>query len=183
MQECRIRAHEVMHVRLPDVSTKYEGQRTDGTHAVNGTAYMRGRMETFQCSFARNGRQIIRFVVNRPVGGSAATQLPESEPETRTVQVRFGQNSSQDFRGTLSPGSSVRYVFRGANRKFLRVHLSTRNHRTYFNIFTPNGRTLYESVRAGNDYRGQLWLDGEHVVEVYNRSQRPAAYDVWMELR
>lgn len=45
MQVCRVRAHEVLHVRMPDIETKYEGQRTDGTHAINGTAWMRGRTE------------------------------------------------------------------------------------------------------------------------------------------
>lgn len=74
MQECRIRAHEVLHTRLPNIETKYEGQRTDGTHAVNGTAWIRGRTETFQCSFNPRGRRIIQFVVNQPggTGGGAS---------------------------------------------------------------------------------------------------------------
>jgi integrase len=64
MAQCRARAGEVFSARLPDIDTKYEGQRTDGTHAVNGTAIFRGRTETFQCSFDRAGKRIIRFVVN-----------------------------------------------------------------------------------------------------------------------
>ncbi|MGD9805475.1 MAG: hypothetical protein AB7E81_24240 [Hyphomicrobiaceae bacterium] len=183
MQVCRIRAHEVIHTRLPDVETKYEGQRTDGTHAVNGTAWVSGRTETFQCSFDRHGGNIIQFVVNQPAGGSTATPLPESEPQTRTVNVDFRGNAVQEFRESLYPGESVRYVFRGGNRKFLQVHLYTRNNRTYFNIFTPDRHTLYESARAGNDYRGQLWLDGEHVVEVYNTSQARASFDVTLQLQ
>ena len=182
-QTCRIRAHEVLHTRLPNIDTKYEGQRTDGTHAVNGTAWIRGRKETFQCSFNKRGRRIIRFIVNEHSGSGSATQLPESEPQTRTERVRFRGDRSQDFQATLNPGDAVRYVFRGGNRKFLHVRLSTRNRRTYFNILTPNGRTLFESARAGNDYRGQLWLDGEHVVQVYNVSRRRASYDIWLELR
>ncbi len=183
MQVCRIRAHEVIHTRLPDVETKYEGQRTDGTHAVNGTAWVRGRTETFQCSFDRRGRNIIQFIVNEPTGGSTATQLPESEPQTRTVNVDFRGNAIQEFRESLNPGESVRYVFRGGNRKFLQVHMYTRNNRTYFNIFTPDRHTLYESARAGNDYRGQLWLDGEHVVEVYNTSPSRSSFDVTLQLQ
>jgi hypothetical protein len=61
---CRARASNVMRYRLPDISTKYEGQRVNGTHAVNGTARSRGRSHTFQCSFNRSGQRIIRFVVN-----------------------------------------------------------------------------------------------------------------------
>jgi hypothetical protein len=182
MQECRNRAHEVMHVRLPDVETKYEGQRTDGTHAVNGTVRARGRIETFQCSFERSGRQIIQFIVNNPTTGGSAQQLPETEPLTSTQQVDFRGNPYQQFQGTLNPGDSVRYVFRDGNRKFLDVHFRSRNRRAYFNIFTPDRQTLYESARAGNDYRGQLWLDGEHVVEVYNISQDRAPYSLDLEL-
>ncbi len=64
MAICRDRAAHVFHVRAPNVDTKYEGQRTDGTHAVNGTTYLRGVEETFQCSFDNTGRSIVRFVVN-----------------------------------------------------------------------------------------------------------------------
>lgn len=182
MQECRVRAHEVLHTRLPNIETKYEGQRTDGTHAVNGTAWIRGRSETFQCSFNRNGRRMIQFVVNQHDGGAAAEQLPEREPQTRTEQVRFRGDREAVLDGELRSGDAVRYTFRARDGQFLHVRLNTRNNRTYFNIFTPNGRTLFESARAGNDYRGQLWLNGEHVVEVYNRSPRASQYNLLIEL-
>lgn len=184
MQQCRIRAHEIMQVRLPDVETKYEGQRTDGTHAVNGTAWLRGRLETFQCSFDRSGRDIVNFVVNQPSEGPRADTAPErGEPVTREERVRFRDDNSQEFSDKLNSGDSVKYVFRGGNRKFLHVNLATRSHRIYFNIFTPDGQTLYESARAGNDYRGQLWLDGEHIVEVYNIGSRSDPFSVLLELQ
>jgi hypothetical protein len=69
MAKCRDRAHSVLRTRLPDVETKYEGQRVDGTHAVNGTAYVDGRAETFQCSFNKAGSRIIQFIVNQPSDG------------------------------------------------------------------------------------------------------------------
>ena len=179
MQECRIRAHEVLHTRLPDIETKYEGQRTDGTHAVNGTAWIRGRTETFQCSFNRPGRQIIQFIVNQPSGaGGGASAGGDYEPSTREERVRFPSGQSgTEFTGELGSGDSVRYLLNARKGQFLYVHIATRNPRTYFNIFTPDGHTLYESVRAGNEYRGQLWLNGDHVIEVYNRSHRRANYN------
>ena len=64
MAVCRDRAVHVFHLRAGDVETKYEGQRTDGTHAVNGTAYLRGVEETFECSFNSSGTSIDRFIVN-----------------------------------------------------------------------------------------------------------------------
>jgi hypothetical protein len=72
IQECRVRAGDEFRTRLPNIETKYEGQRTDGTHAVNGTARFDGRTRTFQCSFNRSGRRIVEFVVNERGGRSSA---------------------------------------------------------------------------------------------------------------
>ena len=41
--------------------TKYEGQRTDGTHAVNGTIYLETRSENFQCSYNAKGDTMVDF--------------------------------------------------------------------------------------------------------------------------
>lgn len=40
---------------------KYEGQRTDGTHAVNGTIYLENRSEDFQCSYNAAGDTMVDF--------------------------------------------------------------------------------------------------------------------------
>ena len=74
MAKCRARAGEIMRTRLPDIETKYEGQRVDGTHAVNGTTYFGAHTETFQCSFDRAGSRIIQFVVNQPTAGKPAAR-------------------------------------------------------------------------------------------------------------
>jgi hypothetical protein len=65
MAECRSYAGKALGARLPDIETKYEGQRTDRTHAVNGTARVASRIETFQCTFNPAGTRVTRFVVNR----------------------------------------------------------------------------------------------------------------------
>ena len=48
------------------MQVKYEGQRLDGTHAVNGSAAVRGRTETFQCLFEADGYRWKLFIVNFP---------------------------------------------------------------------------------------------------------------------
>lgn len=58
---CRSRAARAWRARMPDVDVKYEGQRVDGTHAVNGTV---ASGATFQCSFNKAGKRIVRFVRN-----------------------------------------------------------------------------------------------------------------------
>lgn len=54
LQKCRTIGAHHYRMRMPDVSTKFEGQRTDKTHAVNGTA---GALH-FQCSFRADGKRI-----------------------------------------------------------------------------------------------------------------------------
>ena len=47
------------------VDLKYEGQRTDGTHAVNGSA---ANGQTFQCSFNRAGTHVVHWTHSAPRG-------------------------------------------------------------------------------------------------------------------
>ena len=66
MAHCRARVNTELKIRLPNIETKYEGQRVDGTHAVNGTANVKGKTpETFECSFGKQGRKIVQFAVNK----------------------------------------------------------------------------------------------------------------------
>jgi hypothetical protein len=64
--ECRVRAATIFGTEVDAVQVKYEGQRTDKTHAVNGSVLVRGQRETFQCSFERNGYTWKQFIVNFP---------------------------------------------------------------------------------------------------------------------
>ena len=59
---CRERAAKVFGVPAATVEVKYEGQRIDKTHAVNGSALVRGESVTFQCSFAPKEERIATFV-------------------------------------------------------------------------------------------------------------------------
>ncbi len=107
MAKCRAKAGAAFKTRLPNIDTKYEGQRVDGTHAVNGTARFRGRVETFQCSFSRSGKRIIKFIVNKPparpakpIGGSPAVACLEAVAKTvgktglTTISVTKGETAT-----------------------------------------------------------------------------------------
>jgi len=48
--DCRVRAATIFGAGA-GAGGKYEGQRVDKTHAVNGSVRVSGRRETFQCSF------------------------------------------------------------------------------------------------------------------------------------
>ncbi len=65
IDECRAFVGSVTREAFESVQVKYEGERTDGTHAVNGS--VRGLI--FQCSFHRDGYYIEQFIVNNPNPG------------------------------------------------------------------------------------------------------------------
>ncbi|MEZ5908797.1 MAG: hypothetical protein R3D31_08370 [Hyphomicrobiaceae bacterium] len=93
MAECRARAGKALKTRLPNIETKYEGQRTDGTHAVNGTARFSGRTETFQCSFNRAGSRMVNFVINRTP--AAAPAKPVGRGVRRACLIAVGKQTNR----------------------------------------------------------------------------------------
>ena len=182
MAECRAHAGKFFKARLPDIDTKYEGQRTDGTHAVNGTAVFRGRTETFQCSFDRAGRRIIRFVVNKPAAESApsGTNVPAvAAGDIRTEAVRFksGQTSTS-IRGTIIGQGSVSYVLGAESGQTMTIALKPSNLATYFNVYEPgkrpgdqalanSGITGLPMVPELNRFTAKLPTSGEYTISVY----------------
>jgi hypothetical protein len=66
MATCNTYAAHHLHVSTSDIAeVKYEGQRTDGTHAVNGTAT---NGQTFQCSFNKKGTKVVGWSHTAPKG-------------------------------------------------------------------------------------------------------------------
>jgi len=172
MAECRVRAHEELRVRVPDIDTKYEGRRTDGTHAVNGTAQGHGITETFQCSFDRSGRHITRFVVNRPEHHGAAAQLPSSGPmdriETRRIRFLPGAHATV-VEGRIRGDQVIDYLLRAGAGQHANISMATRHGALYFNILAP-GETevaMFNGSTGNNQFEGVLPANGEYRVRVY----------------
>ena len=67
LDKCRKYAASHLRVSPSIINVKYEGQRTDGTHAVNGDAESKPPM-TFQCSFNSQGTRVVRWVYHSPEG-------------------------------------------------------------------------------------------------------------------
>lgn len=91
LEQCRVRAAKDLGAAPDGIDLKYEGQRTDGTHAVNGAANVGGQQTTFQCSFNRGGTRIARFVVNRPTAAAAPTKAEEEQASRATERAAQGQ--------------------------------------------------------------------------------------------
>jgi hypothetical protein len=166
MAQCRNRAHDALRVRLPDIDAKYEGQRTDGTHAVNGTAQVRGNAETFQCSFDKAGSRIIRFVVNR--ADAPPAQAPGAKIETRRVQFARG-TSAATVQGRITGDQTVDYLLGARAGQNMNVSMTSPNAAAYFNILAPgeNEVAMFNGSVNGNQFEGVLPRDGDYRIRVY----------------
>lgn len=90
--DCRDRATKTLGVAADDVQVKYEGQRTDKTHAVNGSAIVGGQSGTFQCSFNSSGSRIVRFVSSVPRGTSKSI-ADDTDARLSAAARRAGEGS------------------------------------------------------------------------------------------
>ena len=93
---------------------QYNGQRVDGTHAINGRIFLETRAEDFACSYEPSGRRMVEFFAQgrtmpSPLpGGGAATQLPGN---TGGDMVRVTGLSSGDLLNVRSgPGTGFRVI-------------------------------------------------------------------------
>lgn len=115
-------------------------------------------------------------------GGGAlagASGKPHGEPTTATERVRFhGGASGAELTGTLTPGSSVRYVLGAKKLQNLYVRVAAKGPDVHYQIFNPDGSFLLDQISSAKEYRGQLWQSGDHVVEVINRGHKNASYHV-----
>jgi hypothetical protein len=111
--------------------------------------------------------------------GSSHRGGASGEPTTTTERVRFNRSATgAEFKATLSPGSSVRYVLGAKNGQDLNVRVAGHGPDIYYQIFNPDGSFLLEQMTSAKDYRGQLWQSGDHVIEVINRGNKTTSYNI-----
>lgn len=132
---------------------KYNGQRTDGTHAVNGRIFLETRYEDFACSFNRNGRRIVEFFAEGrvrnaylPGGNLGGSNKPPDRPDVVQVtgvasndvlNVRSRPSSKARIVGALANGDSVRNL--GCQKQ---------------------GRSNWCRIRMMDDMRSEGWVNG-----------------------
>jgi hypothetical protein len=61
-EDCKNSAQVFFQDYAARTDVKYEGQRADGTHAVNGTIALETHGEDFQCSYNAAGDTLVGFV-------------------------------------------------------------------------------------------------------------------------
>ncbi len=60
-EDCALASRQFFEDFEAKANLKYQGQRTDGTHAVNGTISLENRSEDFQCSYGAGGTEMVDF--------------------------------------------------------------------------------------------------------------------------
>lgn len=107
-----------------------------------------------------------------------------AEPSTETEIVRFGSGrTGTDLSGELTPGSSRRYVLSARDGQELSVEFWTTDPSIEYQIVLPNGSFLLDMMRNAQPYRGSLFMNGDHVIEVINRGNSSASFNMSVEIR
>ena len=133
----------------------------------------------WRCLVSNDGSSADVSIANAADDGGGAMAGAPSEGTTSTEPVRFAPGaSSAEINGGLTPGSSARYVLGARNGQFLDVRVMPEGPGISYQIFNPDGSFLLDQVDASQAYRGQLWQDGDHVVEVINRGGENTSYAV-----
>lgn len=98
---------------------QYNGQRVDGTHAINGRIFLETRFEDFACSYERSGRRMVEFFAE---GRLRNTYLPGGSGQSGgsdvlqvtgiamgdILNVRSGPGAGYRIIGALANGDAVR---------------------------------------------------------------------------
>ena len=154
LNECANVGHEYYGDFDARTEMKYNGQRTDGTHAVNGEIFLENRAGYFACSFDRQGRQMTTFFADgNPQNGFLPGRSDGSDDSGRSDHAQ----DSGYFTVVGVPGNDVLNVRSGAsaNRDIGdRVRdLGCRN----------EGRGNWCRIQMLDDMRSEGWVNARYL--------------------
>ena len=133
----------------------------------------------WRCIAYKDGTLGELLVADAADDGGGAMAGSGSAPETTEQRVQFsGGTSGAELTGSLTPGSSARYVLGAKDGQFLYVRVAPQGAAIDYQIFNPDNSALLDMMSSDKEYRGQLWQSGDHVIEVINRGSSTATYTV-----
>lgn len=167
LSHCEKAASHRLGVRISDTTVKSEGQRTDGTNVINGTIGGDDN-QRFQCSFNKSGDRLANFWTN-------VAPAAHSQSQVKTLRIRFAHGSSgTEFTDTIRGAHTTRYLLGARNGQFLYARVVSDYPHLHYVIRNPDGSELYNSRHSKDEYRGQLFETGDHVLEVINTGHSSA---------
>lgn len=189
LDECSGLAQQYFGVNGVRTAMRYNGARVDGTETAGGEIFLPGRTAYVACAwppgdyvaseFFVDGRDHTDFVRPGSGAGNSGSSGGAGVGGTETVRVSFPAGSTgTELTGSVPPGGSIRYVLGAQNGQFLYARVAPRSGHLEYEIFNPDGTLLLDLISASQEYRGQLWQTGDHVVEVVNRGGATLSFNV-----
>lgn len=114
-------------------------------------------------------------------GTGVKVQLPASVPGSagKEQRVSFPAGSTGvELTGSLSPGDTQRYLIGASSGQDLYVRVAPQGQPISYQIFNPDRTFLLDQMTSDREYRGELWQSGDHVIEVINRTNGTAGYNI-----
>lgn len=177
---CADTARQFFGAPNAQTNMRYNNARVEGTETVGGEIYLRGMTPYIACAFRPDMRTLTEFFVDgqdqtRFVAGGGGT----GAGQTDTVRVQFPAGTTgTELSDSLAPGASRRYVLGAGDGQFLYVRVAPWRGSLEYQILNPDNSFLLDRIPARQEYRGQLWHSGDHVVEVINRTGASVSYNV-----
>ncbi|MEP1199284.1 hypothetical protein [Tateyamaria sp.] len=131
----------------------------------------------YRCIAYKDGSIGEMTAVDAMDDGDGALSAEAGATTSQRVQFEAGATGAE-LTGSLAPGASAQYLMGAKNEQFLYVRVAPKNGALDYVIRNPDGSELLELMTADQEYRGQLWQTGDHVVEVINRGASNVDYNV-----
>ena len=185
MEDCRNNSQIFFQDFEARSETKYEGQRTDGTHAINGTIYLETRSENFQCSYNAKGDTMVDFYAEGKswpnfVKGKGSPHMgstggsPESSASSTAAKVKFAPGTSSiTLEGAIRGQEDFDYSLGAREGQTMHVDLrvdgTNGNGTIYFNIMPPGStwEAIFVGSRDGNSAKVRLPKTGDYIIRLY----------------
>jgi hypothetical protein len=147
---------------------------------ANSLVMFRDRGETvWRCLVSNDGVVADLGVSQAGDDGGGAMAGASGSGGSGTERVAFATGTTgAELTGSLLPQESRRYILGARNGQFLYVRLAANGPSMTYVIYNPDGSVLLDEVSTAQEYRGQLWQSGDHIVEVYNMSNGAQSYRV-----
>lgn len=176
---------QLKNVGGPDAMNGIDVLNTEFSQAGTMVTMRDAGGTVWQCIGYEDGAVGDLYVVDAADDGEGAMakkpsgENSENDGSSKTIRVQFAAGTSgATYNDALTPGSSHRYVLGAKDGQFLDVRVDPDGAGFSYQIFNPDNTFLLEMIDPTNAYRGQLWQNGDHVVEVINRGTSKAFYRV-----
>jgi uncharacterized protein YraI len=153
MNECSNVGHTFYRDLYAQTEMQYNGQRSDGTYAINGTIYLEARAADFACSYDRSGQRMVAFYADGRLQNAYLPGAGSGVPSGGGDVVRVTGVASNDVLNVRSgPGTGYRIVGRLANGDRVRS----------FRCETV-GSARWCEVEMMTDTRERGWVNGSYL--------------------